>query len=153
MLPLPFSSSSRTKRPRRSLGAGNAGIDGAREEADVVGVPLALKRAIARLVRYCDQNDHGEQDERGDKRACRCSAPSPVELEILPTGRHGIQSKPVCEADGSPVRRLNAAGRSARRSEHAEYLGDLVAAVLRAERAAEQGHAGWRCRRTGEIDV
>src|SRR5918993_874095 len=45
------------------------------------------------------------------------------------------------------------ARRSSCSSEHAEDLADLLAAVLRAQGAAQQSHARGRRRRPGEIDV
>src|SRR5574338_1506469 len=54
---------------------------------------------------------------------------------------------------GKPAFPSNAAGCSARRSKHSEYLRHLLPAVLRAERAAQKRHSGRSGGRAGEIDV
>src|SRR5690349_16065071 len=47
----------------------------------------------------------------------------------------------------------DAASRAARRSKHSEYLLNLLAAVLGAQGATQEGHSGRRGGRPGEIHV
>ena len=53
----------------------------------------------------------------------RCPTPSPVELVFVPAGRHGVSLDRVLAPTEAPlIDSTDAAGRSARRIEHAEDL-------------------------------
>ena len=80
------------------FGPGDACIHRASQEVHVVGVALAVEGLVALVVRHRDQDYHREQDEGRDERAgCGTAAP-PVELQLLPAGRHdAVQSRPVNE--------------------------------------------------------
>ena len=75
--------------PQSGLGAGNAGIDAANNQRDIIGLSFGLERLLTGIIRQGDQDDHDQQDEGRDQPArCRASAP-PVKLNLVPRWCHG----------------------------------------------------------------
>ena len=113
-------------------------------QRDVIGVALGGERPLARVVGELDQEHHDDQDEGREQARGRGAAATPVEAHLLPVPVSWAQSRPVnhlAKAKGSlRIRSAYAACCTACRSEHAENLADLLLAMERAERAAQQGH-------------
>ncbi len=70
------------------LGAGNAGVDAADDQCDIIGLAFGLERSLAGIIGQGHQDDHDEQDEGRDQPACcRATAP-PVKLNFVPRRCH-----------------------------------------------------------------
>ena len=117
---------------------------------------LGVQRLFASVV--------GERTRKPCRRTTARRAGRQLRLRRA-ASRTGLPPRPASSGHFSPVNYLAKAKGSlqigsvyagcctACRSEHAENLADLVRTVLGAKRAAQQGHAGRRCRRPGEVDV